>query len=187
MGELARVLSVVKWVPLGGVWLVLVYLHMGALCEGFQEFIQLLFASLAILFVTLILVLLKCLPATALLVAILGLIATLPAAGVIHEVEARFARRNLAQIEGALIRYRAEHGAYPRTLDALRPRYLKSIPSAVLLLQRWQPNFCGTDDAFYLDYQLICGPRLGDRAISPSQVCNLDGCSSRCPGGIAAR
>lgn len=187
MGELVRVLSLVKWVSLGGVWLLLVDLQMGALCEGFQEFIQLLFASLAILFVTLILVLLKCLPAVALPVAILGLIATFPAAMVVHEVEVRFADRNLAQIERALTRYRAEHGAYPRTLDALRPRYLQSIPSAVLLLQSWQPDFCGTGDAFYLDYQLICGPRRGDRAIAPSRVCNLDGCSTQCPGGIAAR
>lgn len=37
-------------------------------------------------------------------------------------------RQQLAEMRGAIVRYRADHGRYPESLEALVPTYLRAIP-----------------------------------------------------------
>lgn len=43
---------------------------------------------------------------------------------------------NLAQIRAAIAAYQRDHGAYPPSLEALVPRYLRAIPKDPVTLQR---------------------------------------------------
>jgi hypothetical protein len=38
-------------------------------------------------------------------------------------------KQTLAQMRGAIAKYRAEHGTHPPSLDALVPRYLPAVPA----------------------------------------------------------
>lgn len=58
--------------------------------------------------------------------------------------------RGVAVIE-ALNRYRQDHGAYPTTLEALRPQYLESIPQPTAGEGRWRYDRMAADE-----YRLAC-------------------------------